>query len=89
MDDIMRDLENIWSLEKIKARQRSRDRIVKEGDRKTAYFQAVANQRARKKRISALEGLDGSLEDTKDMLSHAIDFYKNYLGKRQCFQGVT
>lgn len=38
MDDIMRDLENIWSLEEIKARRRSRDRIVKEGDRNTAYF---------------------------------------------------
>ena len=83
MDDIMRDLEKIWSLEEIKARQRSRDRNVQEGDRNTAYFQAVANQRARKKRISVLEGPDGPLEDTKDMLSHAVDLYKNLFGEEE------
>ena len=48
MDLIVQDLENIWNLEEIKARQRSRDRNVKEGDRNTSYFHALANQRARK-----------------------------------------
>ncbi|XP_066344398.1 uncharacterized protein [Miscanthus floridulus] len=73
MGAIVCDLEKIWSLEEMKARQRSRYRNVKEGDRNTAYFQAISNQRARKKRIPALESPDDILEDTKDMLSHAED----------------
>jgi hypothetical protein len=80
MDLIVQDLESIWNLEEIKARQRSRDRNVKEGDRNTSYFHALANQRARKKRISMLETEDGVLEDTKDMLEHVLLFYKNLFG---------
>ena len=76
MKEIVKDLESIWKLEEIKARQRSRDRYVKEGDRNTTYFQAVANQRNRKKRISGLEGPDGWIDDNKGMLEHVVDFYK-------------
>jgi hypothetical protein len=50
MDNINNDLEALWKLEEIRIRQRSRDRRIKEGYRNTAYFQAVANQRNRKKK---------------------------------------
>jgi hypothetical protein len=46
---IMIELEKICNMEEFKAKQRSRDRSIKEEDRNTAYFQAVANQRNRKK----------------------------------------
>ena len=83
MKEIVKDLESIWKLEEIKARQRSRDRYVKEGDRNTAYFQAVINQRNRKKRISGLEGPDGWIDDNKGMLEHAVDFYRKLFGKEE------
>ena len=37
----------------------------------------------RKKRIPALESPDGILEDTKGMLSHPVDFYKNLFGAEE------
>lgn len=72
----MGDLNKIWAMEETKARQRSRDRNVVEGDRNTKYFQTVANQR-RKTLIHAMEGPDGLVHDTKDIVEIASNFYKD------------
>jgi hypothetical protein len=83
MDTITSELEALWKLKEIKVRQRSRDRKIKEGDRNTTYFQAVANQRNRKKRISGLESSEGWIEDNDAMLKHAVSFYKNLFGEEE------
>jgi 2-polyprenyl-3-methyl-5-hydroxy-6-metoxy-1,4-benzoquinol methylase len=51
MKYLARELEKLWALDEIKARQRSRDRIILEGDRNISYFHAVANARHRKKEV--------------------------------------
>jgi hypothetical protein len=76
MKSISSKLTDIWKKEESKARQRSRDRNILEGNRNTAYFHAVANERRRKKQITQLEGPDGVVEDNKGMLNIAVDYYK-------------
>ena len=71
------ELQKIWLQEEVKAKQRSRDREIKEGDRNTAYFNAVANQRRRKTIIHSLDGPEGPVTDNAEMLRIASDYYKN------------
>jgi hypothetical protein len=63
-------------IEEVKARQRSRDRNVKEGDRNTKYFHAVANQRKRKNTIYDIEGTDGVVSSTENIIKVATQYYK-------------
>lgn len=83
MKEVADMLKRIWALVEIKARQRSRDREILEGDRNTTYFQAVANQKNRKKRIEALEGPNGIVQDDQGMMKIAVDFYKDLFRKER------
>jgi len=65
LHSVEKELDKIWALEEIKARQRSRDRNVLEWDRNTAYFHAVANYRNRKKNVLILDGPEGPFCRTK------------------------
>jgi hypothetical protein len=70
----------MWAIEEIKVRQRARDRNILEGDRNTTYFYAVANQRARKKRIEGLQSDHGLVQDTPGILKIAVQYYKELFG---------
>jgi hypothetical protein len=56
---IYREMSNLWLREEIKAKERSRDRDIKEGDRNTNYFHTIGNQKRRKMLVHSLDGLDG------------------------------
>lgn len=80
VDFVANELEKIWTLEKIKARQRSRDRNIFKGGRNMTYFQVVANHRIRKK-VDVLEGPIGLVEDQNGLMGIALAFYKDLFKK--------
>jgi hypothetical protein len=80
MKKIAGELSKIWRNEEIRARQRSREREILEGDQNTSYFHAMANKRRRKKQIVSLEGPDGMVNDTEGMINIAVNYYKQLFG---------
>jgi hypothetical protein len=82
LHSVEKELDRIRALEEIKARQRSRDRNVLEGDRNTAYFHAVANYRNRKRNVLILDGPEGPVVEQKAMMEVDVNFYKD-LCKRE------
>jgi hypothetical protein len=81
MKEIKVEIEDIWLQEETKAWQRSRDRFFLEGDRNTAYFHAVANQRRRKKTLAVLDGPLGPMYSNEEMLKIASSYYKDLFSK--------
>jgi hypothetical protein len=71
------EVQKLWLKDEVKAKQRSRDRDIKEGDKNTAYFHAVANQRRRKTLIHSLDGPNGPTSELGEMLEIATSFYKD------------
>jgi hypothetical protein len=75
LNNINNRLGKILDMEEVKAKQRSRDRNVKEGDRNTRYVHAVANQRKRKNTIYDIDGPEGTVNNTKDIIKVATQYY--------------
>jgi hypothetical protein len=72
MKTLAKELDKIWALEEIKARQRTRDGNILEGDMNTAYFHAIANQRHRKKKINYIRGPTGMVHGTGEILEVVV-----------------
>lgn len=75
------EIKNLWLKEEVKAKQRSREKNIVEGDRNTSYFQAAANQRRRKTMIHQLEGPNGMVYEEDQIMDIASGFYKNLFKK--------
>lgn len=54
MREIRSDLDEIWKIEEIVVWQRSRDKIILEGDGNNAYIHSLANHRHRRNHMSTL-----------------------------------
>jgi hypothetical protein len=76
MREIHLEKQKLWLKDEIKAKQHSRDRDIKEGDKNMTYFHVVANQR-RKTLIHSLDGPNGPTSDLGEMFKISTSFYKH------------
>ena len=83
MNDIKKELEIIWRKEEVALWQRSRFRGIEDGDKNKAYFHTLANHRHRKNHLAELNGPDGPVTNTEDLLDVATTFYKKLFSYEQ------
>jgi hypothetical protein len=83
LKEVAREIEKIWVIEEIEARQRCRDRNILERDRNTAYFHAGASERYRKKRIECILGPQGLVYENSDILKVGAKFYKKMFRREE------
>jgi hypothetical protein len=74
---ILRDLKRFGSVRKQNLSKGIKKRIQYKGIE--TYFHAVANQRRREKFIQVLDGPNGPVIETKDMIQVAMDYYKSFI----------
>jgi hypothetical protein len=74
---IMAQLTEVLAREEVMAKQRSRITWLREGDRKTEFFQAKAKARSKTNRIKLLMDVDGHVfTDQEDLERLTGDFYQ-------------
>uniref|UniRef100_C6JRM0 Uncharacterized protein n=1 Tax=Sorghum bicolor TaxID=4558 RepID=C6JRM0_SORBI len=74
---IMAQLTEVLAREEVMAKQRSRITWLREGDRKTEFFQAKAKPRSKTNRIKLLMDVDGHVfTDQEDLERLTGDFYQ-------------
>lgn len=69
--------ENFW--------QRAKVRWLKDGDRNTKFFHAMASQRRHRNAIQSLTSVDGSISnDQEGMCGVAMDYFHTLFSRGQC-----
>ena len=74
------ELFNMYTEEENYWYQRAHGKWLLEGDINTSYFHRIANGRKRKNTILSLQNGNSVVEGTKNLLNHAIDYYKELFG---------
>jgi hypothetical protein len=76
-------LAKLLGEEQIKLYQRAKVNDVLFGDNNTKYFQMIANDKHRKKRIFSLDSDNGIIEGHENLKSYITQFYKGIFGESE------
>ncbi|EPS58553.1 hypothetical protein M569_16261, partial [Genlisea aurea] len=90
LKDLKAQLKELWRLDELWWKQRSKAYWLKEGDKNNKFFHSVASQRRQRNKITRLKSHDTWIEDPADIQREFLAFYEQlFTSSAPCREAIS